>query len=85
MTRSIRRVVIVLALVVASAVGYGCRGGGGQGDAGAVAHACPMRCEEDKTYDHTGSCPVCGMDLVEVRADGTLVMPGPPQPGGGTP
>ncbi|MEX1001092.1 MAG: heavy metal translocating P-type ATPase [Crocinitomicaceae bacterium] len=26
---------------------------------------CPMRCEEDKTYDEPGSCPVCGMDLVE--------------------
>ena len=26
---------------------------------------CPMRCEGDKTYDHPGHCPVCGMDLVE--------------------
>lgn len=26
---------------------------------------CPMRCEGDKTYDQHGSCPVCGMDLVE--------------------
>lgn len=26
---------------------------------------CPMHCEEDKTYDKVGSCPVCGMDLVE--------------------
>ncbi len=26
---------------------------------------CPMRCEGDKTYDHMGDCPVCGMDLVE--------------------
>lgn len=25
---------------------------------------CPMNCEGDKTYDHFGSCPVCGMDLV---------------------
>ncbi len=26
---------------------------------------CPMHCEGDKTYDKSGSCPVCGMDLVE--------------------
>ena len=26
---------------------------------------CPMHCEGNKTYDHPGDCPVCGMDLVE--------------------
>ncbi len=26
---------------------------------------CPMHCEGEKTYDQAGSCPVCGMDLVE--------------------
>lgn len=26
---------------------------------------CPMHCEQDKTYDKPGDCPVCGMDLVE--------------------
>ncbi|WP_299381747.1 heavy metal translocating P-type ATPase [uncultured Lacinutrix sp.] len=26
---------------------------------------CPMHCEADKTYDKSGDCPVCGMDLVE--------------------
>tara|TARA_R110000764_G_scaffold51075_1_gene111983 strand:- start:11595 stop:14132 length:2538 start_codon:yes stop_codon:yes gene_type:complete len=26
---------------------------------------CPMHCEGDKTYEKTGDCPVCGMDLVE--------------------
>ncbi len=26
---------------------------------------CPMQCEGDKTYDQSGDCPVCGMDLVE--------------------
>jgi heavy metal translocating P-type ATPase len=26
---------------------------------------CPMHCEDDKTYDKPGDCPVCGMDLVE--------------------
>lgn len=28
---------------------------------------CPMKCEGDKTYSEEGSCPVCGMDLVEVE------------------
>ncbi|TXD51227.1 MULTISPECIES: heavy metal translocating P-type ATPase [unclassified Polaribacter] len=26
---------------------------------------CPMHCEDEKTYDKAGDCPVCGMDLVE--------------------
>lgn len=26
---------------------------------------CPMHCEAEKTYDKSGSCPVCGMDLIE--------------------
>lgn len=24
---------------------------------------CPMDCENGRTYDKTGQCPVCGMDL----------------------
>ncbi|RAV31057.1 heavy metal translocating P-type ATPase [Sinomicrobium soli] len=32
---------------------------------GSGVYYCPMHCEEDKTYDKPGSCPVCGMDLVE--------------------
>ncbi len=26
---------------------------------------CPMHCEKERTYDQAGSCPVCGMDLIE--------------------
>lgn len=26
---------------------------------------CPMHCEGEKTYDKSGDCPICGMDLVE--------------------
>lgn len=26
---------------------------------------CPMHCEGEKTYDKSGDCPFCGMDLVE--------------------
>lgn len=29
---------------------------------------CPMHCEGDKTYDKPGSCPICGMDLIEQPA-----------------
>jgi heavy metal translocating P-type ATPase len=32
---------------------------------GAGVFYCPMHCEDDKTYDKSGDCPVCGMDLVE--------------------
>ncbi len=32
---------------------------------GTGAFYCPMHCEGDKTYDKSGDCPVCGMDLVE--------------------
>ncbi len=28
-----------------------------------VQYQCPMDCEKGKTYEETGSCPMCGMDL----------------------
>lgn len=31
----------------------------------AAVFYCPMKCEGEKTYTAAGSCPVCGMDLVE--------------------
>ncbi len=30
---------------------------------------CPMKCEGDKTYDKPRGCPICGMDLTEVKKD----------------
>lgn len=31
-------------------------------------YQCPMKCEKDKTYtDSHAKCPVCNMDLVEVK------------------
>lgn len=36
------------------------------------AHAkykCPMDCEDGKTYDEPGQCPVCEMDLTEVSSE----------------
>jgi membrane fusion protein, copper/silver efflux system len=29
----------------------------------AEMYTCPMKCEGEKTYDKTGSCPKCKMDL----------------------
>lgn len=28
-----------------------------------VVYQCPMKCEGDKTYNKTGKCPKCNMDL----------------------
>ncbi|MBC9795921.1 heavy metal translocating P-type ATPase [Sinomicrobium weinanense] len=36
-----------------------------QSSGGSGVYYCPMHCEGDKTYNEPGSCPVCGMDLVE--------------------
>jgi hypothetical protein len=33
-------------------------------------YQCPMDCEEGKTYDGEGSCPVCKMDLKVKSSDG---------------
>ncbi len=30
-------------------------------------YSCPMKCEGEKTYDAAGECPVCHMDLEEVK------------------
>lgn len=32
---------------------------------GSGIYYCPMHCEGGKTYNHPGSCPICGMDLVQ--------------------
>lgn len=32
---------------------------------GTGTYYCPMRCEGDKTYAHSGDCPVCGMHLIK--------------------
>ncbi len=31
-------------------------------------YECPMKCEGDKTYSKAGKCPVCNMNLKEVKA-----------------
>lgn len=43
-------------------------------DATQASFYCPMKCEGEKTYPETGSCPVCGMDLVETKMDAETDM-----------
>lgn len=38
-----------------------------KGESQQIAYQCPMDCEDGKTYDKPGICPVCEMDLVEVK------------------
>jgi ABC-type metal ion transport system substrate-binding protein len=33
----------------------------------AAKYQCPMKCEGEKTYDSAGTCPLCKMDLKEVK------------------
>ena len=40
-----------------------------QSETAAVEYQCPMKCEVDKTYHEPGSCPVCKMDLKEVKKE----------------
>ena len=42
-----------------------------QSEIAAVEYQCPMKCEGDKTYHEPGSCPVCKMDLKEVKKGDT--------------
>jgi len=36
----------------------------------AVEYQCPMDCEEGKTYDAAGACPVCAMHLKKLEKEG---------------
>ena len=78
-----RRLAAVAALAfVVGSLGLGaCTRASGPGEVHGPVYGCPMRCEEEKTYDQPGTCPVCGMVLVEVGEDGTLAMPAPPASG----
>jgi hypothetical protein len=54
--------VICAVLISASAFISSC------GDAKAKTYQCPMKCEGDAvTYDSAGKCPMCGMDLAELK------------------
>ena len=32
-------------------------------------YQCPMDCENGKTYDKPGTCPVCEMDIVKIEVE----------------
>jgi uncharacterized protein YxeA len=34
-----------------------------------IAYQCPMKCEEEKTYEKEGKCPVCKMNLKKKEKD----------------
>lgn len=36
-------------------------------DISKITYHCPMKCEDEKTYDKKGTCPICEMDLVETE------------------
>lgn len=38
-----------------------------------VAYTCPMACEGKKTYDISGSCPICKMDLIGIEQDSKVM------------
>ncbi|MFZ1675697.1 MAG: acetolactate decarboxylase [Saprospiraceae bacterium] len=38
-----------------------------------IRYQCPMKCEGEKTYDHPGACPVCGMDLEKLEANDSAI------------
>ena len=38
-------------------------------DTALVVYQCPMDCEKGKTYEVEGACPVCKMDLKELKAE----------------
>ena len=37
-----------------------------------TVYQCPMKCEGDKTYAEPGKCPVCGMNLREIKKEAKL-------------
>lgn len=77
----------LLAVAVALLVGgaaLGCRGA--RQEAAVARYACPMHCEEERTYEQPQECPVCGMELIQVGADGAPLVPlTPPRGGAGDP
>jgi hypothetical protein len=58
-----------LSLIISGATFTACGGATETNQAVEVAtYQCPMDCEEGKTYDKTGICPVCEMELKVVEA-----------------
>jgi hypothetical protein len=59
--------------VLGSALFMGCGNSSEQNNESVQEHAqhaeykCPMDCEKGKTYKEPGICPVCKMDLTEIK------------------
>lgn len=59
---------VVLMVVIGSVTIVGCGNSAKSGEEsmnveGKTFYQCPMDCENGTTYDKSGKCPVCGMDL----------------------
>jgi Cu2+-exporting ATPase len=62
--------IIFAALLVMTAITTSCSGGDKENteqSKGSGTYQCPMKCEGDKTYNQSGQCPVCNMDLEKVE------------------
>lgn len=46
---------------------FACKNDNSNSTKEALVYECPMQCEGEKTYDAPGSCPVCKMDLKEIK------------------
>ncbi|MEP2937383.1 MAG: heavy metal-binding domain-containing protein [Gilvibacter sp.] len=63
----------ILLLILSATVVVSCKDKQGHDNNGAdhdhakeIAYICPMDCEDGKTYEEMGTCPVCKMDLKQV-------------------
>ena len=73
MQRWVRRSPLLVALVVALVLLAGCGGGDGVGQKSALWH-CPMH--PSYISDSPGSCPICGMSLVQGEESEKPAAPG---------
>jgi protein SCO1/2 len=58
-----KKIVLLCALVISSAAFVTSCGS----SEAKTAYQCPMKCEGEKTYDKPGECPMCKMELKEVK------------------
>jgi len=75
--RTAAAVLVAVALAAAGVTLSGCRGGGGaeRTAASAVKYQCAMH--PKIVSDHPDKCPICGMDLLPVRASAATSIAGP--------
>ncbi len=69
MKSNLYKLVVVLALSTSSVLITSCgeSANTNQTETAQATYACPMDCENGKTYSDEGICPVCEMDLKEVE------------------